>query len=508
MLKRSFGLSVLGLLLAVSAQAQLISIRTVPVAQSDQFDIYPSHNLAMGGVFIALADPLLDPFTNPAKAARETGGRFYGSPLLYNVSNGAGAGRTLPLALVARRGPWFGTASFALQQVDPSETSQIFSGLLNTTTIVGPEPAFDPPGQSHGNAYAYAAFGKTLPSGVSVAGSVRWAGLNAIDGVDLLYAGSAGIDQHGYAGDVRLGLLKEWAGDKSLEVLFLHNRFRMQHGVTFLDSFWNPVTQSTGRRARLQQNFDYSDAWGVHFAHQRPLNDLGWRIGGILTSNIMSHPKLPEYDVRDVGIVPIWGDPGYSFAFNVGLGVSKTRESSTFAMDAVFEPIWTNTWGEATAAMPTQDGLTVPVGGATVENWFTFSNAQFHMGIDQKLFPRKNAVSVQLGLALHSISYRMTQHDNIQALWRNQAEQWLEWTPTWGLTLRFTDMEVRYRGRVSNGTGRPGVIPRNSCRNCALDFAVASGNSGSNILVAPSGPLTLTPVAVSNHQVSVSVPIH
>src|SRR3970282_1491885 len=44
--------------------AQLIPVRSVPVAAGDQFLIYPSRNLAMGGVSVALRDPLLDPFVN------------------------------------------------------------------------------------------------------------------------------------------------------------------------------------------------------------------------------------------------------------------------------------------------------------------------------------------------------------------------------------------------------------------------------------------------------------
>ena len=58
---------------------QLISIKTVPVASGDQFMIFPSRNLAMGGVSIALDDPLLDPFVNPAK------GVHLQNPLLFRA---------------------------------------------------------------------------------------------------------------------------------------------------------------------------------------------------------------------------------------------------------------------------------------------------------------------------------------------------------------------------------------------------------------------------------------
>src|SRR5687768_12058521 len=80
-----------------SATAQLISIRTVPISQAHQFDIFPSRTVAMGGVSIAVADALLDPFTNPAKGARIDATRFFGSPAAYSVSLEAGGGRTLPI---------------------------------------------------------------------------------------------------------------------------------------------------------------------------------------------------------------------------------------------------------------------------------------------------------------------------------------------------------------------------------------------------------------------------
>ena len=56
--------------LPMTALAQLISLKTVPIATGNQFRIFPSQNLGMGGVSIAVNDPLLDPFVNPAKGSR------------------------------------------------------------------------------------------------------------------------------------------------------------------------------------------------------------------------------------------------------------------------------------------------------------------------------------------------------------------------------------------------------------------------------------------------------
>src|ERR1044071_7858610 len=122
MVRRVARLPVFSLLLVLAApvEAQLIPIRTVPLARADQFDLFPSVNLAMGGVSIALADSLLDPFVNPAKAARAGGSRLFGSPGLYHVTKDAGGGRTLPLGALLRSGPWYGGIALTGQQVDVS----------------------------------------------------------------------------------------------------------------------------------------------------------------------------------------------------------------------------------------------------------------------------------------------------------------------------------------------------------------------------------------------------
>ena len=496
-------LSIVLLSLAGTAQAQLIPIRTVPIAQADQFDFFPSNNAAMGGVSIALADSLSDPFNNPAKGSRLTGGYFHGSPMMYRVSGDGGAGRTLPLAALSRRGSWFTALSLALQEVDPSQRTSSPVPVVNGRFVGGGSgPALN---QARGNQFAFAAIGKTLPGGLSIGGSAFWAGLRAVDGVDLLYSGSSQINQVGHAAEFRLGVLKEWAGDQAFEALVLHNRFRMKHDVTFEDVFWDPATQQTALRPRLQHNLDYTSTWGLHFTYERPLSDSGWRIGWVATANRASHPKLPEYDVATVGILPIPWDPGYSYANNVGLGVSKVYGASRFGMDAIYEPIWTYTWGEAPEPMATRTGGTIPAGGKTIENHFRFSNAVFRMGASRDDLFGVGGLGIQFGLMVHSIQYHLSQFDDVAVTSREQEEHWVEWTPTWGMAFRFSDMEIRYRGHVTNGTGRPGVS-RNPGGGVGF-LASADRSVGGDILVAPDGPLTLSDVSLFSHQFSISIPL-
>src|SRR3989442_10250548 len=168
--------------LARPAPAQLISIKTVPIAQGDQFAIFPSNNFGMGGVSIALADTLLDPFVNPAKGVRLGAARFFSAPTVYGISQGAGGGRTLPLATIAASDIWFGGLALALQQVDASTPPFDQGGgvVLNAPRPPGqvaPALATVPRRQdSYGNQYFFAMAGGRVPGArPAVAGRARGA---------------------------------------------------------------------------------------------------------------------------------------------------------------------------------------------------------------------------------------------------------------------------------------------------------------------------------------------
>jgi hypothetical protein len=489
------GLFALVAAVPATAPAQLIPIRTVPVAQADQFAIFPSTTLGMAGVSIAVPDALLDPFVNPAKGTRVSAPYFFGSPVLFSVTSEAGGGRTLPLAAVHRVGAWFGGLSLALQQVDAGQQNPFVPlPVFDVAPAVIPPPTPAQP-RSHGNSFAFAMVGRDLPdAGLSLGGSLFWAGLHGIDGVDLLYANSAGIRQSGNAMDLRLGLLKEWEGDRSLEALVLYDRYRMAHDVTYLDSFWDPGTQQIRQQPRVEENLDYTDTWGLHLEYERPLPGPGWRIGWLATANRATHPKIPNYEIMNIP-----RDPGDTYAFNVGIGLSRIAGPATFGVDAIYEPIWSNTWADAAGPVATASGDTIPAGGKTIENDFRFSNASFRMGASRDI---GRTLALQLGLVVRSTHYWLTQVDNIQRTSRNLEEQWVEWMPTWGVGLRFPELEIRYQGSVLNGTGRPGVAPS------GVTWEVAdAARLASNILVAPSGPLTLGEVKVVTHRVGLSLPL-
>src|SRR5205085_12327021 len=131
---------------------------------------------------------------------------------------------------------------------------------------------------------------------------------------------------------------------------------------------------------------------GVRLAHRLDRN-----------GNLMSHPKIPNYEIMSIP-----RDPGHSHAYQVGIGVARTNGPATFGLDAVYEPIWSETYAAAAAPTETAAGDTIPLGGKTIENRFRFSNALFRMGVGRELTfgGRPHAAAWQLGLAAHAIHYR------------------------------------------------------------------------------------------------------
>ncbi|MGE5800653.1 MAG: hypothetical protein ACM358_00220 [Gemmatimonadota bacterium] len=503
------GLIVVSLFLVTPARAQLIQVKTLPLAQGNQFQIFPSANVGMASVSIALADSALDPFVNPATGSRVQASRFFGSPTVYSISRGTGGGRSLPLALLVRRANWYGGLALAVQQVDPSRPPSN-GGVV---AIDAPLPGGGPfgPGQlpvqanneAHGNQFAFASIGRRMPERhMSIGASMLWNGLHAVDGVDLLYANSRRLEQSGDAVDLRVGALKEWPTDsgkgaRSLQAILLHNRFAATHTVTYADQIWNPITQLFDEQARIEYNEERTNTWGLQLNYQIPLAAPGWRIGWVAVANRASHPKIPTYELTNVPAIP--RDPGYTHAFNLGMGVSRVEGPARFGIDLIYEPISSYTWADAAVPTPTAAGDTIAPGGKTIENRFRFDNAWFRLGVEQPM-SEGAPTSFQLGLILHPIKYRLEQRDNVQLSSRSADACWWEWTPTWGLSYRQTRFELRYQGRVTKGAGRP-----------QTQFVIgpfrALDAAGSTLLAAPSGPLFMTDVSTVTHQISISLPL-
>lgn len=480
------------LLTAVTVDAQLIPIRTVPVASGDQFRLLPSESMGMGGVRYAVDDSLADAWTNPAKGAG-IGAAFLGSPTFYTISEGRGAGRTFPVAGTFLGDAWFGGASVALQQVENSDDTRFFFG----------EPSLCCPGCCGGPQTLAETFGRNLYTSGYVGrrvGSTPWtvgfglsaASLDAMDGVDLLYAGADRIDQSGSITDVRVGAYRE-GGDDRVSLLLAHNRVSMEHDVTYTEWRWVDSIQAPEIERRVELNEDRTRTWAAQVAWDRDLATEGWRIGVSGTVNRKTHPKIPNYTIQNIP-----RDPGDTWAYELGFGFSVAEEATTFALDVALQPIWSNTWQVADTSDVTASGGRLEVGDRSIENDFFFTNVQMRSGIAHTV----DQLTFQAGVEVRSYDYELEQVDWVEQSVRDQDESWIEWSPTFGAVVSLAALDLRYGLRVTTGTGRPGTA-----NNDGILAEAGALSADADFLLAPDGALTLQDARVVTHQLSVRLPV-
>ena len=106
-------------------------------------------------------------------------------------------------------------------------------------------------------------------------------------------------------------------------------------------------------------------------------------------------------------------------------------------------------------------------------------------------------------MQMRSIHYWLDQTDFIAVTERDQEEYWVEWTTTWGMSMDFDDFTVRYSGKTTMGTGRPGIDTQWLWRGGMLEDV----SMGGDFIIAPSDDLTLQEARVMTHQISISLPI-
>lgn len=334
----------------------------------------------------------------------------------------------------------------------------------------------------------------------SFAASATLADLNMLDGTDQLFVNAWDIEEFGHMEDIRLGFTGMFPGERRLEAVLVHNRFSMTHDVTSVN--WL-LTDSINVRftpeLKKEGNLNKTRTWGVHLGYVQPISESSWRVGGILTANRKQHPKIPTYDLTAVELPQarlIPRDPGNSWTYNIGLGISAHERNTTFGLDVVYEPAESYTWADDTNDVTAADGTIIPAGGKTVENWFVFSNATVNAGVNQDV----GNAAFQLGVRMHSVDYRLRQQDHVELLNRTQNEEWIEWTPTWGFRVRFANFDFRYQGSASSATHFPFF-------DFSEDLLVVDDANSIDLLAAPRGELTIPDLTVTSHRLSISIPI-
>lgn len=483
----------LGALLLIVPSAtfsQIIPIKTVPLATGNQFQLFPSSNLASGGISVAIDDPLLDPFVNPAKGAVHQGLRILSSPQYYSIAlqeggTNEGSGKTLPLGLFFKTEKYFGGLYWARQQLQ-SERQSFFGTMPTVGQAVGMSAPQDP----ENNTYTFGMVGTMIPgTDFSIAISALWGELNAVEGVKLLFPRSDRVNQNGTLGQYRIGFAGEFGDHERIDAVLVRSQFKMRYDVW--TSSWGWRIGDWAPQVQFNSEYDETELWGVQVGYVRPLKE-SWHLGVNVTANWKTHPKIPNYELMNIP-----RDPGNSTAYNLGIGLASIRNEGFIGFDLIYEPIRTETWADAAAPITLPNGKVIPVGGKTVENFFNFSNwiarAGFRAGSEQRGF--------QLGLRLRVISYHLDQINHVEGFRRAQDESWNEWTASAGYGFTIGPLTVHYTGLLTMGTGQPGV------ESFRLFNTRAFAAADADFLPAPGGRLNLRDALVWSHMLSVSLRI-
>lgn len=476
------------LILPLVIQAQMISLKTVPLAAGDQFLLYPAQNLSMGDVNIAMDDPWLDPFSNPADGSAIKQNLLFGLPLVYSIADNLGGGRTLPLAAHFRNGQWFGALMLAWQQLEMAHRPFWNDDLISFSSQTLEEQntkRFIP------NKYVTFALGKELDSGYNFGAEISYSNLQAIGGVELLYDNTSSIKQNGHAVNIKIGLTQNDEG-RELKALLLYNNFDMRQDVIYHNWLWDDSQTVYRDIGRLVSNSDHTITYGGQVIYRETLPETGTTLGGVFTVNRKTHPKIPNYD-----LMRIPRDPGDTWAFNLGLGFAHKTDKTHLGIDFIYEPIWSNTWAAAARDTMSNGGMPIPSGGKTVNNDFTFNNWIFRFGLT-RFYDR---LELSGGLQIHSYSYKLEQINYLFQNRRGQAEDWWEYTWSWGVKFHFRDFNLKYSGRYIGGSGLP-RIGGGFFVSPAMDMTVRS-----DLILAPSGPLDVSEHAIYSHQFTIEIPL-
>jgi len=481
-MRKSFPFFIITVLFfSLQLQAQLISIKTVPVASGSQFDIFPSQTLGMGSASIALDDPWLDPFVNPAKGDSLKGLDLYLTPTFSSLSKFDRSIQSLPGAVTYGNERWFGAFSAVSQTVKTAGQEQVFGGsqeLLNDN--------------NNRNSFYYASLGKHVPEkDLSIGISAFYAKINALQGVSLLY-NRQNPDQNGHLYDLRLGLVKSLSNMERISALLLYNYFDMTHTYQSWINIWDELQNDWFSGPQEIKNLDRSKTYGFQLEYVKPLTESGWNFGSQFTINKKSHPKIPNYEIMNIP-----RDPGNTYAYNFGIGLSRTKKTASVAFNFIYEPIFTHTWADAAEDMEITEEYTIRKGQMTVENHFVFSNWRAGIGFMEN----KKPFGIQLGLQVHNINYELDQKNYIEQNKRKQNENWMEWTLSWGFNYAFSLFNLQYTGFAVKGTGRPGTAPQWAVREMqnAIMF--------DDYIPAPEGALTLDEAFVFVHRLTIAIPI-
>jgi hypothetical protein len=474
------------------AFAQVIQVKTIPVAEGSVGAINPSGVEVAGGADIAVIDSLGGVYTNPALAVLTPPSvtiapRFFG--IGPDLAMEDGTMWTLPVHAMHRGGSWGGGMSFVLQTADIGNLMSAPDWRFRIPTTWPGDHTVDEwlpqRARTHTkNAFVGGTLAREIPgSNWSIGIGGHHGILNWADGAHLLYGTPAYMEQRGRTTELRIGAARQSDSGRFFDVVTAYHDYRMTHDIYSWGSWW----WQTQLNHRIENDNTYGV--GIKVRRHEPLSEQ-WTAGFKLAANVKHHAKIPDYD-----LMRIPRDPGDTQAFQLGVGFTRQHDGRRFAVDLVFEPIWSHTWADTPVAMGTPGGEIIPAGGITVENDFLLYNVHLRMGMSST---RGHALH-QYGMNMRRIAYRLDQTNHIQAQERRQFESWVEADVSGGSTFRVLGADLGYSLHMTIGTGSPYV------GGDGFQFLRSTG-SLADFPIAPAGDLKLDHLFIFSARTFLRVP--
>lgn len=469
------------LTLPILVAGQTISVKTLPLIATQQFNLAPSYNAGMGGISIALDDDLADGFLNPARITALDRNLFYLAPYRDSWSqrqttDGWGS-------------PTESTIQGSMVQAIPVgaiKHTRIAGGRIRLTTGLALSPEnlrhrshyrqfWDPEiGQWNGplqmsvlNWPLTGIAAIQFPGrGLSVGVGVDAVTLHGVDGIALLYPGARELRQNGKLAQYRLGVSIEGPEESRLDFLLFHKRYRMEQDAVY---DW---------RADIH-NKDEEQSWLVQFKGRLPMEDHA-QVGLELTGHWKWHPKIPDYPAPEVSIPR---DPGITKAGRIGIGFSTREGKLLVAIDAAVEIIDSKTWGDTTAPVTTDDDRIIEAGDPLFRNDYFFTNALLRLGTEYQINPR---LRVQAGWSTrqYSLDYYHEDYVTGETITATPQNWWKEPVLTGGIVAEMGPMEWIFQTSKRTGTGMPAQQQQWWPWWGFMDMGVLTGG---DILAPPTG---------------------
>jgi len=471
---------------ALPVTAQSIPVKTYPLLCGEGFTPELSSNVGLGGVSIAHADSLSEPFENPASlmtvghnvVAIAPGWRSWslGSTeiLSWRTSTTEERSRasTLPVSLaVVQRADGFAVGVEAGFQ-------RVASGYYWNQRWGTPKPTTMTIDHSFGANNWSERLSVAVPvpgADMSIGAGVGYTDIRGVDGIQFLYPDVRELTVAGSNIDARLGVAGRFAQTDVYTFAVGYNAFDVKQHAVF------------DQRPTVD-NQDITRTWFAQARYRLRLSEK-MNVGLMATGNRKEHPKIAEYPIASVP-----RDPGVTWAFNLGAGASwYLSPDAAFTVEGIVEPIDSKTWVAAAQDWVLADSSVLRKGEPEQHNDYSFLNyiVRFGMSIQAESW-----LALKFGAETRFYSFDYHHKNNISGRYEYVAPQssWTEVQVSGGAEVRAGDWTFEYVARVLSGEG---LLKRTFG---GIVFDADDVRTANDYLMPPNRNVSMTPVMVVSHR--------